>query len=96
MWIAFPKALRLSSPVIAATFTAISATVRWNPSKGASVGGLFHSIIVSRRKIRSRQADYNSAFSLVNKVKDVCRRLKPFQASTSGPIRLKEPETRNP
>ena len=35
---------------------------------------------MSRRAIRSREADYDSALSLVDKIEDVGRRLKPFQA----------------
>jgi hypothetical protein len=58
-------------------------------SKAASVGGLTHSIIMSRRAIRSCKADYDSTLSLVNKVKDVSRRLKPFQTSACGPIRFR-------
>jgi hypothetical protein len=34
-WIAFPKAFSLSSPRMAATFTALSATVRWTATRRA-------------------------------------------------------------
>jgi hypothetical protein len=42
MLIASPKALRLSSPNVASTFTALRATAPWTPSDTGSVHDLFH------------------------------------------------------
>jgi hypothetical protein len=58
-------------------------------SKAASVGGLFRSIVVSRRAIRSCQTDYDPTFPLVNKVKDICRSLQPFKTSGCRPVRFR-------
>jgi hypothetical protein len=41
MLIAFPKALKLSSPSVAATFTALRATALWTPNDPGSVHDLF-------------------------------------------------------
>jgi hypothetical protein len=54
----FRKALGLSSPNMALTFAALLAAHQWNPSKAASVGGLFHSI---KPRLREHQHPHLSS-----------------------------------
>ena len=48
-WIAFPKALKLSSPTMAATFAALRAAFRSNLKESAPARGMLRPLFIGRR-----------------------------------------------
>src|SRR6202030_4440448 len=49
MWIAFPKALKLSSPNMAATFAAPRGAFQSNPQETAPARGMLRPLFIGRR-----------------------------------------------